>query len=647
MPLVAVLAALLALPAVSQAASRRTPTLAPSDTVVDGPSANIVSLDGLAVARDGTGGLVYLKDVGGVAHVFVSLLAGGAFQPPVQVDGGLAGASSQPVIAATNGGLVLVAFINGGVLYAVERAAGQSAWGAPVALFSGASNPSLSISTYGKAYLAFTAVGQGGHDVRVAYFNLGRWALASSPLDVNPADNAGAGSDRPDVTTSGDGTAIVAWGENGHIFTRRVLGTSPSVEYERADPSSLNGWSEVSAVDPEISSGGDSSYAAVAFDETLSSGGAQQSRVIVNRLQAHIYDGARGADGLTTPGPEGAYQPQVALTEYGAGFVTSARNQTQNVAAMTIGQNANPGGIEQVNSLPQENDPYAIPATAGTISTLIAWQQDPGPAGLPEIYVRYAPNGSALNPEEVVSSPALGPTDAARGLFAGGDLAGDAAIAWVQGTGSQTRIVAGQLFQGPGSFTPLFLHQYSTSADPILSWSPASELWGAPQYLVKVGGVPVAGTTATQVRLPVALSQGRHSWQVTAVNRAGLTSIARVATVFVDSLPPKVSVHFSGRRQVGSRVRIKVNYTDVYDHVRRSQASGTKSVQVSWGDGSHAKIKLGGHTASHVYKRRRTYKVTVEVADKAGNLTVKTSRLKITRKVVDPKPPRRHKRHGR
>ena len=57
--------------------------------------------------------------------MFVSQLLGGSFQLPVQVDAGLAGASSQPVIAATNGGLMLVAFINGGTLYAVG--AGQCA----------------------------------------------------------------------------------------------------------------------------------------------------------------------------------------------------------------------------------------------------------------------------------------------------------------------------------------------------------------------------------------------------------------------------------------------------------------------------------------------------------------------------------------
>ena len=97
------------------------------------------------------------------------------------------------------------------------------------------------MSPFGKAYLAFTAAGDGGHDVRTAYYNQGQWALGSSPLDANPADDAGAGSGRPQVATAGDGIGIVAWGESGHIYTRRVLGTSPSIVDEQADPPSISG----------------------------------------------------------------------------------------------------------------------------------------------------------------------------------------------------------------------------------------------------------------------------------------------------------------------------------------------------------------------------------------------------------------------
>jgi hypothetical protein len=38
---------------------------------LDGPSQDIVGFGGVAMAEDGSGGVVYLKQVEGVAHVFV------------------------------------------------------------------------------------------------------------------------------------------------------------------------------------------------------------------------------------------------------------------------------------------------------------------------------------------------------------------------------------------------------------------------------------------------------------------------------------------------------------------------------------------------------------------------------------------------
>lgn len=632
----ALTAALLTIPSAATAAGRRTPTLAPSNTVIDGPSAGILGLNGLAVARDGSGGLVYLKDVAGVPHVFVSVLSGGRFQAPQQVDQGLVGPSSQPVIVARNGGLLLVAFISSHELYVVQEPATGDAWQAPIGLYAGAANPSLSISTFGKAYLAFTALGA-IDTVRTAYYYNGDWALGSAPLNANPGESAGAGSDdAPDVATAGDGTAIVAWGEAGHVFTRRVLGTSPSVVYEQADPPAFGGWSEVSAADPQVSAGGDSSYAAVAFAETLQNGGTQQSRVLVNRLQASQFDGASAADG---GGTESADQPRVALQEYGAGFVTSEGESTHNIFATQVANNAAPQGTSQANSAFEQAAPDAVPAVAGTVSTLIAWQQNPGADG-PEIRVRYAADGSDLGPEEVVSSPTLGPTNADQGLFAGGDLAGDAAIAFVQGTGAQTQIVAAQLFQAPGGMTPSVLFQYQRTVNPVLSWSPASELWGSPVYTVKVGGVAVGQTTATRFQVPVALAQGRHVWQVTATNLAGLTNVSRTSTVFVDTTAPHVTLKITGTKAVGSVLRATVSYTDAPHHLPHADASGVKTVQIKWGDGKKAFI-THTHRATHVYKRRRSYTVTVIVFDRAGNRTVVTRRLKIARAGAHPHSPSR------
>jgi hypothetical protein len=598
----------------------------------------------MSMARDGTGALVYLKDVLGVPHVFVSRLAGGVFTAPVQADPGLLGASSQPVIASGPGGLLLLAFVNGGTLYVDQAATSTSPLSAPTALFSGAVSPSISISNFGKAYLAFTDTGgAGGGDVRAAYYFQGQWALESAPLDANPADVAGKGAGRADVIAAGDGVGIVIWGEGGHIYTRRVVKTTPSAVVEQADPPSFDGWSEVSAGSPSISAGGDSTYASVTFAEQLTNGSAVQSRVLMNRLHAAQYDGASAADGATTGGAEGADQPQTAVTEYGRGFATSETDQTHQLYATAVGTNDAPGQIERVDSLPNSDPPDAAPATAGLVSNLIAWQQTPGVAGTPEIRVRYAADGSDLGPEQVVSDPSLGATDADHGLVAAGDVSGDAAVAWVQGTGSSTSIVAIQLFQAPGGFVASNSFRYTTTATPPILWSGAAELWGSPTYMVRIDGALVGQTAGTQMIVPGPLSNGRHSYQLAAVNLAGLSTAAAPATIFVDTIRPKATLKLSGTSIVNTRQSLRVAYTDPPPlGLPKTAASGVDTVYVRWGDAS-PKARIRRTTASHVYTRIRTYTITLTLTDRAGNRTVITHKIKIKAK---PKPKRKHK-HGK
>jgi hypothetical protein len=507
----------------------------------------------------------------------------------------------------------------------------------------GAANPSLSLNNFGKAYLAFTATtGAGGGDARAAYYFQGQWALESTPLDADAADAAGIGTGRPDVTASGDGVGIVAWGEAGHIDTRRVLGTTPSTVVEQADLPTVAGWSEVSASRPSIATGGNSTYAIVTFQESLSSGSATQSRVFSDRLLGSAYDGAAPADGASTGGPEGADQPQTAVTEYGTGFVTSETDESHMLYATSLGGSEAHGQTVRVDSLPNSVAPDAVPANAGLISNLIAWQQAPGVSGPAEIRVRYAAGGADLGPEQVVSSPTLGATNADQGLAAAGDVAGDAAVAWVQGSGASTSIVAAQLFQPPGGFVPSNSFRYVVTASPTLAWSDASELWGAPTYLLRIDGIQAAQTTALQAAAPAPLANGRHSYQLSAVNLAGVTTNASAATVFVDTVAPHATWKLGGTAIVHTRERLRVNYSDLPPPgLPRSAASGVSKVYVNWGDGS-PRARIRRTTASHVYPRIRTYTITLTITDRAGNSAVIVHKLKIRPK---PKPKKHKKRH--
>ena len=301
------------------------------------------------------------------------------------------------------------------------------------------------------------------------------------------------------------------------------------------------------------------------------------------------------------------------------------------------------GPTGRVDSLPNSSAPDAVPASAGLISTLIAWQQTPGIAGPAEIRLRYASDGADLLPEQVISTPALGATDADLGLAAAGDVAGDAAAAWVQGSGASTSIVAAQLFQAPGGFVPSNSFRYVVTASPLLLWSPSAELWGAPTYALRIDGTQVGQTTATQMVAPAPLANGRHTYQLSAVNLAGVTTNSPVATVFVDTVPPRATWRLSGTSIVNTREQLRVNYVDPPPAgLPKSDASGVSTVYVNWGDHS-PRARIRRTTASHVYTRIRTYTITITLTDRAGNRTVIVHKLKIKAK---PKP-KKHKKGKR
>jgi hypothetical protein len=638
----ALLAALAIGAALARSAAAQPPAAA-APVVIDGPGPDIVRPSGLglSIARDGTGGLAYLKRVAGVAHVFVSQLAGGSFQPPAQVDASLGGASSQPVIAAGNGGLLLLAFVNGGQMYVANRASSSSSFTAPIAIAGNSSSPSISISNFGKAYVAFTTTDGSGHDVRAAYYYNGNWALEAPPLNVTAADDAGTGAGAPDVATAGDGVAVVVWGEGGHIYSRRVWGTTPSAVVEQAD-GPPSGCTEGSASNPAVGTEGDSSYADVAFQEVANCGGPQQTRVLMNQLVGSAFNGVSEPDGLTGSTTDNAVNPAITMGEYGRGWVTSIHTTSRSVFATELWDYGQSVGTTQINGLAEITTPVAVPATAGLYSNLIAFQQNPGAAGLADIRTRYASQG-LIGPEMVLSSPAQGAADAADGLAAAGDVAGDAAVAWIQGSPGALQVVTSQLYEAPGGFSPGTTFQFSRTAQPALAWSAARDSWGPITYSVGIDGAQVAQTQSTSVRVPAPIPDGPHSWQVTASNPAGQQTSDRAATVFVDTVPPTATFTVYGRRLVGSRLHLYTTYGDLpQPGEARADASGVAKVVVRWDDGTTVTLRRGFHRSFHGYRRPGRYTVTVMVTDKAGNVTRVLMVIKITKpKAKSTKPPSR------
>src|SRR5579863_6366767 len=141
--------------------------LAPPATI-DGPSAAIVAVDGVSLAADGSGAVVYRKVVSGAAHVFVSLERGDVWAPPLQVDQGVAAGATAASVAAADSGRVAVTWIAAGTLYASVHTAGTATFTAPQPLGAASGQPALGVGVSGTAYVAYAAPDTGGSDVEVA-----------------------------------------------------------------------------------------------------------------------------------------------------------------------------------------------------------------------------------------------------------------------------------------------------------------------------------------------------------------------------------------------------------------------------------------------------------------------------------------------
>ncbi|HEU4703814.1 MAG TPA: hypothetical protein VFS37_15140, partial [Conexibacter sp.] len=234
------------------AAPARASALVSGATVLDGPSGDVVSLDGVAMAEDGGGGLVYTKRVGGHVHVFVSRFADRAWQPPQRVDAGQPYDSSWPAIGAGNGGRLVVTWIHqfgAGVqnrMYSASLDPGATRFQAPIAIDLDVREgldaaPWLSMAPGGAAYLVYRVVyarqspalppGTVDADVRIQRYGGSFWSLLGQPVDRVQAQPQAAPTalNGPRVETDQTGNAVVAWQEPDdqlipRVYARRVFG---------------------------------------------------------------------------------------------------------------------------------------------------------------------------------------------------------------------------------------------------------------------------------------------------------------------------------------------------------------------------------------------------------------------------------------
>jgi hypothetical protein len=568
---------------------------------VDGPSADIQSLGDLDVARDGTGALAYVKRVGGIDHVFVSRLVNGVFQAPEQIDAGLGGAGSQPTVAASDGGRLVVAFASGGGVFSTVRPAGAPGFAALQQISAAGADPDVEMSINGVAYLTWTSNG----DVLAARLERNGVGFNGVPgaLDINQAANAGVGTGRPKVAVAADGVATVVWGESGHVYARRIfelrLSTAPQDLGDGADS-------------PEISAEDDSSFAWVTF--------RQNGIAVARRLLGSQFDPP------VPIGPEGAASVHLAMNGRGVGYAAIGGASSQAAYGAVLKDDLFNAGL--VIGGGWNVAPVGAPAVAENGDGLIAFQQGDASGGR-SLHARpydYVPATRAVTPpgEDVtLSNPALGPTDAARGLLAGADRAGDIVVAFVQGVGAGSQIVAATFDRAPGSFRGSTTSKFRKFARPPLKWSAAFELWGPLTYTVLIDDKPVGQTTSTGITVPTVVKDGLHRWRVVATDRRGQTSATPTRNIRIDATPPKISFRVTGTRKRGRFVKVAARVSDASG--TSAKASGLKVVRISFGDGSRA---IAGRRAAHRYAHSGKVTVRVIAGDKAGN--VRTVKRRIT-----------------
>lgn len=624
----------------------------PAQTIA-GPSEEIVGFGGVAMAPDGTGGVVYLQRVDGVPHVFVSRYAGGQWQAPIRVDTEEPYAASWPRIGAAEGGELIVTWATqyalsdpaeGGrpryEMLGAELAPGGERFGQAILIDKDieeatGTDPELAVSATGYADLVYRVVegrrqdvvvalrpGDLAQTVRVAHFDGTRWtnlgAINRNPgVAMRPPTEANA----PRIAIGSTGNGIAVWQEPelsgvARIWARRLFG------------STLDYTMPVSA----------STYNGAPIDQD-----ADAPSVAVDWLgQADVA--YRQSAGPSSPLPG----PRIFLNVLPSGESTSGAEFTGAVVAdneVAGGQAATVGPpsidvdekeelriLYDANGTPRviEGDDHGL---AGSLSlgppfagaeTAAASVMNPQSGG-----VSAWPSADAQGAPEVGVREDF-PTGAAQtGLVSGGaggevaELAvgrsglGDGLVAWRQGPLGNAAIVASAVTAPPAELVLSVPNHTVVPSQAMVSWQPAISADGPLRYTIVLDGRPQATPTgASEMRLdPLGLSTGRHTVQLLATDADGQSTLSKPSVIHIDGTAPIVSIARTGGDR-GVSVRVHDPYAGIEAH----------DVIVSFGDGHSAR---GRKRFGHRYARAGVYLVLVRVRDNLGNTGVVSKWVKV------------------
>jgi hypothetical protein len=626
LPVLALLLVLLTVPAAAHAAISETHT-------IDGPSPDVLDIGGVAMAEDGTGGVVYRKRVEGRAHVFAAQFAGGAWRAPQRVDVGQSFDSSWPRIGAGNRGRLVVTWVQefgagSDRMFSASLDPGATRFQPPVPVDlnvgeATATFPSLAMARGGTAYLAYRVVtdtsaanppGYVGGDVKVARYGGSLWTVLGSVADRNPSIPVRVPTtlNSPRVGIDVGGTSgIVAFQEPGddfvdRIWARRLFGGSMGIPLQVSpsewDGAPLRGPADAFSLDVAGFAQG-----AVAFRQQPGEGGRLgATRIMINEIPdsfsegAGQFGGARLVDGQPR-GDVGA--PSVAVTPLSPFRALFA------AGGAVLGGTGDSERVDPVERLDEGGGASADPLVdlAETTAAAIAWKTTGGVGiremradGVPESLVTRAPLGGPVNALEL-----------------GGSGLGDAIAGFHQGGTSFGQVAAVVVDAPPSEFFIQVPEGWVRRRAARIGWDPSPSGVTPARYTVTVDDEPVKeGLRVLRTQLgPRELPDGRHTIQVIAIDEAGQETSSQSGEVRIDRRKPRARVSRRGRT-------IRVHVSDG----RRRTGSGIRkgTLRVTFGDGSRPARRA---RAAHAYRSPGVYRLRIAARDRAGN------RLSLNRRV--------------
>jgi hypothetical protein len=614
---------------------------------IDGPSEDIVGFGGVAMAEDGTGGLVYLKRVAGVAHVFVARYAHGQWQAPIRVDTEQPFAASWPRIGAANGGELVVVWATPFAsenqrpvdeLLSATLGSGSSSFG-PGLIVDGdirqgtGTSPEIAMSSSGQADVVYRVVqeiegrqtsipllrpGDVIEQVRVAHYNGERWsALGAINRNGGASMRPPSAANAPRIAIGPTGAGVVVWQEPdiegvARIWARRIFGATLDYVMPVSATSFPGGLIQDDADAPSVAFSR-LGQAEVAYRQVATAGSPLPGpRIFLNVLpdgesaSGAEFAGAAVVDAVVSGGRSASVgRPSIDIDEHQDMRLLYDSNGTPRVVQ------GNDKGLAGVLSLGpgfvgSELTPASEVPSASVMNPegggLSAWPSADR-AGRPAVAVREDFPGGAVQ-----TALLSGGTGGLIGeLAVGRSSLGDGLVAFQQGPIGSAAIVAAQATAPPFRFVISVPRVFVKPAQAQVAWEAASSAGSPLAYTVVLDGRRLPTPPGARVLRfdPRGLGDGSHKVQLLATDIYGQSTLTAPSKLRIDGQPPLVSIALL-RRGHTIAVRVSDRYSGVATH----------GVSVSFGDGGR---ESGRARFRHAYAHAGVYAVVVQVRDKLGN----------------------------